>query len=158
MGEHVVLCQTGVQQGDPLTPVLFSLGLHEAVEACAEVTGLSQQWFLDDGALRAKFRALENALRVLEPALRNIGLEINNNKCEIYAKDMPDPGVLTGVLYIPDQDKWSYLGVPHGKEQRRLRGRCQTAGILDGRRSQHGRTLPATNLPAAALHHGRVPG
>ena len=74
MGEHVILCQTGVQQGDPLTPLLFSLGLHEAVEACAEVTGLSQQWFLDDGALRAKFRALENALRVLEPALRNIAL------------------------------------------------------------------------------------
>jgi hypothetical protein len=80
MGEHIVLCQTGVQQGDPLAPLLFSLGLHEAILPCAEVRGVVQQWFLDDGGLRATFASLEEALRVLVPALRGIGLEVNQKK------------------------------------------------------------------------------
>ena len=128
------------------------------------MTGLSQHWFLDDGALRAKFRALENALWVLEPALRNIGLEINNNKCEIYAKDMPEPGLLPGVPYIPDQDKWSYLGVPLAEKSSAAFGgvarRLETFadGVVNMAGHYPRQTLPATNLAAAALHHGRVPG
>ena len=51
MREHNILCQTGAQQGDPLAPLLFSLGLHEAIEAGAQ--GLAQQWFLDEGCRRA---------------------------------------------------------------------------------------------------------
>ena len=112
MGEHIVLCQTGVQQGDPLAPLLFSLGLHEAVEACAEVRDILQQWFLDDGCLRGKFQSLAEALRVLVPALRTVGLEVNEKKCELYSLEQPPAGALPGIPFVADRDSWSYLGVP----------------------------------------------
>lgn len=45
-------CTTGVQQGDPLGPLLFSAGIHEVVSSCnvnfPEVWGC---WYLDDGSL-----------------------------------------------------------------------------------------------------------
>ena len=52
LGNHVIECQTGVQQGDPLAPMLFSMGLHGAVEAVDSVAGLRQLWYLDDSGLR----------------------------------------------------------------------------------------------------------
>ena len=74
--------------------------------------GIAQQWFLDDGCLRAKFQTLEIALRTLVPALRHIGLEVNAKKCELYAQEQPQANVLANIPVIADRDAWSYLGVP----------------------------------------------
>ena len=71
-----------------------------------------QQWFLDDGGLRATFASLQEAFRVLVPALRGIGLEVNQKKCELYSQERPPPNVLTQVPFVADRDQWSYLGVP----------------------------------------------
>ena len=45
----------GVQQGDPLGPLLFTLVLHKLVMTLDAELGadlLSNVWFLDDGVLR----------------------------------------------------------------------------------------------------------
>ena len=38
--ERIIMCQTWVQQGDPLAPLQFSLGLHEAIEPSTQSTKL----------------------------------------------------------------------------------------------------------------------
>ena len=52
--EHVIPCTTGVQQGDPLAPALFALGVHAVLEQLSDNPAIRQIWFLDDGILRGK--------------------------------------------------------------------------------------------------------
>ena len=49
------MCQAGVQQGDPLVPMLFSLWLHGAIKAVDGVPGRRQLWYLYDDSLRGQW-------------------------------------------------------------------------------------------------------
>ena len=72
--EKQFLCKDGVQQGDPLAPVLFKLTIHCAVETL-------QLWYLDDGILFGSPQIIlvrggrELGIR------QQLGLEINFEKC-----------------------------------------------------------------------------
>ena len=46
--DEVLFSQEGVQQGDPLGPFLFSLGIMDLMKACSSEVNL---WYLDDGTL-----------------------------------------------------------------------------------------------------------
>ena len=46
--EYVIKSEEGVQQGDPLGPLLFSLGLLDQVRGCHSELST---WYLDDGSL-----------------------------------------------------------------------------------------------------------
>jgi hypothetical protein len=65
-GQEVLECQAGVQQGDPLAPLLFSLGLQGAIECLDATEGLNQVWYLDDGGLRGPAPVVEKAFTVLQ--------------------------------------------------------------------------------------------
>ena len=73
--EKQFLCKDGVQQGDPLAPVLFALTLHRAVETLDSIPDLRQLWYLDDGIL---FGSPQTILAAVEC------LEINFEKCQLY--------------------------------------------------------------------------
>ena len=112
-GTHIFPCSTGVQQGDPLAPLLFSVGLHAVVEKIATIPELKQLWFLDDGVLRGNAATVKKAFDIMRKELFAIGLVVNLSKCELYAP--ANVTTIHGFDCIPlvvDRDGWTYLGSP----------------------------------------------
>ena len=76
-GIHIP-CATGVQQGDPCAPALFSVAIHDILEELSrKFPSLQQVWYLDDGVLFATPDVVESALSFLEQRLRSKGLTLN---------------------------------------------------------------------------------
>ncbi|XP_055339287.1 uncharacterized protein LOC129588896 [Paramacrobiotus metropolitanus] len=81
IGEHVMSSESGLQQGDPLGPLLFCLALQAVI---LTLNTELNAWYLDDGTLGGLPESVqENFARVIEGA-RRIGLEINVTKWERY--------------------------------------------------------------------------
>eukprot|EP00731_Ephydatia_muelleri_P016621 Em0009g1045a len=76
-----ITSESGVQQGDPLGPLLFALVLHklvasvEADDECFDL--LLQAWYLDDGALAGSRPAVLRALHLIEEMGPALGLHVN---------------------------------------------------------------------------------
>ena len=108
--------QTGVQQGDPLGPMLFALVLHKLVSIIdADDGGLNlflQTWYLDDGVLAGNHTAVLHALQLIEEMGLDLGLSINLAKCELFSPTVKSsfPSVLKSSC-LPYLD---ILGPPIG--------------------------------------------
>lgn len=90
---HVHLeSQTGVQQGDPLGPLLFSLALHKLVRIIAQrVPGLViNLWYLDDGTLIGTIADVLLAYSLIRDHGPAIGSVLNRAKCELWWPSRPD--------------------------------------------------------------------
>ena len=83
--------QSGVQQGDPLGPMLFALVLHKlvsSIEADDDCINLSfNAWYLDDGILVGERSAAVRALHLIEELGPHLGLFINYPKCEVFSRN-----------------------------------------------------------------------
>ena len=79
--EYIIESEERVQQGDPLGPMLFSLGLMDLVRSCEpKLSG----WYLDDGSLEGRpDEVLTDLQRVLEMS-SELGLQVNPTKCELF--------------------------------------------------------------------------
>ena len=116
-GPHRILSTTGVQQGDPLGPLLFSLVLRDFLSNSPIPDGLYfQLWYLDDGILVGTPTALSSFLDGLQLRGPSYGLHPNLSKCEVFwpsgdqsFADFP-PAVKRVVL--PQTGGIDFLGSP----------------------------------------------
>ena len=81
-----ITSESGVQQGDPLGPLLFCLVLHQVV--CATATDsecaslLFHRWYIDDGVVAGPISAVLRVLSIIKDLGPPLGLHINLSKCE----------------------------------------------------------------------------
>lgn len=105
-GHTILQVATGVQQGDPLGPLLFAAAVQPlALELKAGPLDLSM-FYLDDGLLAGDLGAVAAALQHVQQRSVELGLELNLSKCEVVAVGaLPDsalPGPLPGALCVGD--------------------------------------------------------
>ncbi|KAL5515136.1 hypothetical protein EMCRGX_G000261 [Ephydatia muelleri] len=108
--------ETGVQQGDPLGPLLFSLVLHKLVLSIAQdkdcLSLLSNRWYLDDGVLSGHSQAVTRAVTLIQEMGPSLGLFINVSKCELFGHgDLSSFPPEMKVSQVPNLE---ILGAPIG--------------------------------------------
>nr|GEV52001.1 hypothetical protein [Tanacetum cinerariifolium] len=77
-------CQ-GVQQGDPLGPLLFALALHPLVQTINQSCELTfQAWYLDDGTIVGDTLMVAKALDIIKTNAPTRGLFLNVDKTKLF--------------------------------------------------------------------------
>jgi hypothetical protein len=75
----------GVQQGDPLGPLLFALGLQVIpLKLRQDFPSVFQVWYLDDGLLIGKNNEVVQAISTIASEASKIGMSLNLSKCEVW--------------------------------------------------------------------------
>jgi hypothetical protein len=100
-GKDLIASDEGLQQGDPLGPLLFCLSIHKIV--CAINTEFVSG-YLDDLGIVGNVSSVINDIKMIEVKASNVGLSLNHFKCEIISSDssscqaLHDAGLLFNVL------------------------------------------------------------
>ena len=84
--KFVVSSESGIQQGDPLVPLLFSLTVWPIIEKIMESSPELQQhsWYLDDSVLVDSGDGLIRLWDLLCQLGPDCGLHVRVNKCELW--------------------------------------------------------------------------
>ena len=109
--------ESGVQQGDPLGLLLFSLVLNILVKAISTTCSnlLNHAWYMDDGVLAGPRATLCRAITLLQSEGPALGIHINMSKCEVFSShslDLYPPGMISS-----DKPNLVILGAPIGNKE-----------------------------------------
>ena len=87
-----VISAEGVQQGDPIGPLLFCLTIHKMVLQLQSALNI---WYLDDGTLGGSQEELLCALETIQQEGAQLGLHLNVHKCELICHN---PSSMQSIL------------------------------------------------------------
>ena len=95
-GGSVLQSAGGVQQGDPLGPLLFAAAVQPLATQLQQSSLDLATFYLDDGILAGDVGAVASALRLVQQRSADIGLHLNLNKCEVVGL-----GSLSAAQLVP---------------------------------------------------------
>ena len=104
----------GVQQGDPLGPLLFCLTIHDLV---SNLRSEFRLFYLDDGTLGGNLNDILADIHSLEQAAGDLGLVLNHSKSEVICSDQQVRNCLLDLspdFRLVDPEVVCLLGSPIG--------------------------------------------
>ena len=117
-GQHKLQSCCGVQQGDPLGPLLFALALHPALRAAARHPVELCFSYLDDVVLAGRSHAVQAAFRDLQAAAAAAGLLVEVSKCVLVPTagqaSCVDASAFPSGLNTREDGNFELLGAPIG--------------------------------------------
>ena len=84
----------GVQQGDPLGPLLFAAAIQPLAEQLQATMPFSV-FYLDDGVVAGDALSVSQGLQAIQQVARSVGLTLNLDKCELVAVGPTSSATLT---------------------------------------------------------------
>ena len=117
-GNDIVLSREGIQQGDPLGPFLFALGIADLTK---EMSSEFNCFYLDDGTIGGTQENVLSDYAKIQSAEKELGLAINPSKTELLLVNsvQKDPqeildsfNLVTPGIKLIDEDALTLLGAP----------------------------------------------
>ncbi|KAJ0925109.1 putative reverse transcriptase domain, exostosin [Helianthus annuus] len=112
VGNECIGATTGVQQGEPLGPLLFALALHPLILRVQNRCKLPfHAWYLDDGTIIGNASEVAKALDIINEEGPSLGLYLNIKKIEVYWPTCDDQKVQDRLFPrgIGRPEKWVKL-------------------------------------------------
>ena len=140
-GDSIVQSCEGVQQGDPLGPLLFCLSVHSIVP---ELKSEFRVLYQDDLTLGGSLEDVIHDFHKVSELGANLGLHLNHSKSEVICKDHSTLGALlveVPGLSVVHPDNAHLLGSPIGSAEgvnSKLLEKCESLKVMGDRLCKFG--------------------